>query len=94
MAKTNTNSADSVAESNDGGQKIIAEWIGSNTSPRIKGRTERKISIKEAKDGLLMDLTRDLRWGPETAYRADVSAEPEAFQNWLREEAEFKVTEE
>lgn len=94
MAKTNSNTADSVAEGNDSEKKIIAEWVGSNTSPRIKGRTERKISVKDAKDGLLMDLTRDLRWGPETAYRADVTAEPESFKNWLEEQAEFKVTEE
>ena len=75
-------------------KKIVAEWVGDLQSPRIDGRTSRSLSIKEAADGLIMDLTRDLRWGPETAYRADVSAEPEAFHEWLRKQPEFKVTEE
>ena len=74
--------------------KIIAEWIGDLQSPRIEGRTARSISKKEAEDGLIIDLTRELRWGPETAYRADVTAEPESFHEWLRKQPAFKVTEE
>lgn len=88
MAKTNTNSDEST------GPKVIAEWVGSDTSPRVKTRTARVITVKDAKNVLIMDITRDYRWGHETAYRADVSAEPEPFQNWLREQSEFKVTEE
>lgn len=89
-----------VADSNDAvqdeptGPKFIAEWTGSDLNPRIDGRTARTISKKEAKDGLIMDLTRDLRWGPETAYRADVTAEVPAFREWLVNSKEFKITEE
>ena len=84
-----------VAESNEPtGPKVIAEWVGSPASPRIDGRTVRTISKKEAKDGLIMDLTRDLRWGHETAYRADVSDESDAFREWLGKQPEFKITEE
>lgn len=76
------------------GPKTIAEWVGDNTAPRIDGRTARVLTKKEAENGLIMDLTRDLRWGPETAYRADVTGEPEAFHEWLKKQPEFKVTEE
>ena len=89
MAKTNTSD---VAESN--GPRVIAEWVGSNAALRLDRFTARTISQKEAKNGLLMDLTRDLRWGHETAYRADVTDEPEAFKEWLKGQSEFKVTEE
>lgn len=97
--------AKSVAESNDAVDdevtdteapttKVIAEWIGDDRNPRMGKHSAREITKKQAKEGLLMELTRDLRWGPETAFRADVTAEGEPFQNWLRDAKEFKVTEE
>jgi hypothetical protein len=100
MPKTTTNAdtvegTEAVADSNDsGGSKLIAEWVGSDRSPRIKGQSARELSKKDVKDGLVMDITKNLRWGPETNYRVDVTEQPEPFQNWLREQAEFKVTEE
>lgn len=101
MAKTQASSE--VADSNEPAAteadapvttKTIAEWTGSETSPRLDGPTARSISRKEAKDGLIMDLTKDLRWGNETAYRQDITDEPESFKEWLRKSGEFKVTEE
>lgn len=96
MAKAGSTGA--VADSNDAEDtpttKVIAEWIGSERSPRLHGRTARSISRKQAKEGLIMDLTRDLRWGPETAYRADITDEVPAFREWLENSKEFKITEE
>lgn len=87
-----------VAESNDTpeptGPRTIAEWVGSEGSPRVDGATAREISKKDAKTGLVMNLTRDLRWAHETAYRADVTDEPDSFKEWLGTQPEFKVTEE
>jgi hypothetical protein len=100
MAKTSANDTNSVAESNDveaaeaTGTKLIAEWVGSDNSPRVEGHSARKLSRKDVKDGLVMDITKDLNWGPETNYRVDVTDQPEPFLNWLREQKEFKVTEE
>lgn len=97
-------SANKVAESNDadpaegaqeGAEKrIICEWIGDDANPRVKGRTARELTRKQVGDNLLMKASRDLYWGHETAYRADVSEENETFLNWLKEQPEFKVTEE
>lgn len=96
-------STSAVAASNDAVEdeatdapttKVIAEWIGDDKNPRMKGFSARVITKKQAQESLLMELTRDLRWGKETAYRADVTEEGEPFKNWLREAKEFKVTEE
>ena len=100
MAKTNTNvtasEADTdVADSNEAATtKVIAEWVGNDASPRIEGRTARSLSRKDVKDSLVMDITKDLHWGPETNYRVDVSEQPEPFREWLGKQPEFKVTEE
>lgn len=91
-ATTNTNADESVASSND--TKLIAEWVGNDRTPRIQGQSARELSKKDVSEGLVMDITKNLRWGPETSYRVDVSEQPEPFQNWLREQSEFKVTEE
>lgn len=97
MPKAATNSdanSNDVTDEETAGPRVIAEWIGDDRNPRMKGFSSRTITKKQAKDGLLMDLTRDLRWGKETAYRADVTAEGEPFKEWLKEQKEFKVTEE
>lgn len=101
MAKTSTSDTNSVAESNDaeaGGTKVIAEWVGNERHPRFQGHlnshTARELTKKQVKDGLVMDITKDIRWGPETNYRVDVTDQPSQFQDWLREQKEFKVTEE
>lgn len=97
MPKAQTQTDTTVADSNDTettGTKVIAEWLGSDGAPRVHGRSARTITRKQAKDGLLMDLTRDLRWGHETAYRADITDEPASFQEWIGKQKEFKITEE
>ena len=91
--KASTATAETDAKSNDSSKRYIAEWKGTDASPRIDGATAREISRKEAKDGLLMETTRDIRWDHEHAYRADVTDEPEAFREWLGKNG-FKVTEE
>lgn len=93
-ANTATDPAEDVADSNEAGPRVIAEWVGDDHNPRMKGFSARVITKKQAKESLLMELTRDLRWGKETAYRADVTDESEPFKDWLREAKEFKVTEE
>lgn len=97
MAKTT--SSDAVADSNEPAQdatttKVIAEWVGHDNSPRLNRFTAREITKKQAKEGLVMDITKDLRWSHDTNYRVDVSDQPEPFQEWLRGQKEFKVTEE
>lgn len=74
--------------------RVIAEWIGSESSPRVDRRTAREITKKQAKDNLLMTVTRDLKWTHATAYRADITDEPDSFKEWIGGQAEFKVTEE
>lgn len=96
MAKTNTNS---VAESNEETEapattKVIAEWVGSEASPRVEGRTARSLSKKDVQDSLVMEITKNLHWGPDTNYRVDVTDESEQFREWLGKQQEFKVTEE
>lgn len=87
-----------VAESNDAvqdtptGPRTIAEWKGTERRPRVDRASVRRITRKEAKDSLLMTLTRDLEWGPGTAYRADITDEPDSFKEWMAGQKEFKVT--
>lgn len=76
------------------GVRTIAEWVGDETTPRIDGITARELTQKDMMDGVLMETTRDLRWGPETSYRADISAENQSFKDWLAKDASFKITEE
>lgn len=97
MAKTNASDTNSVAESNEADApttKVIAEWVGSESSPRMDRGTARELTKKQVKDGLVMDITKDLRWGPESNFRVDVTDEPEPFKEWLKGQKEFKVTEE
>lgn len=72
--------------------RVIAEWVGDATHPVMQG-SARELSKKDVKESLVMELTRDLRWGPESRHRADVSDESSEFIQWLKDEPEFKVTE-
>jgi hypothetical protein len=92
MAKAGAQSNDSEPEVT--GPRVIAEWVGSDKSPRIDKRSARVISKKDMKDNVLMEIKSDYAWGPATAYRQDVTEESEAFQEWLKASKEFKVTEE
>lgn len=73
-------------------KKIIAEWVGTARLPAMKG-TARALTQKEVEQSLVMDITRDLRWGSETSFRANVTDEPTEFIDWLKANDEFKVTE-
>ena len=73
-------------------KRIIAEWVGTKALPAMQG-SARELSIKDVKTSLVMEITRDLRWGPESRHRADVSDESVEFINWLKDEDEFVVTE-
>lgn len=104
MAKTNASDTNSVADSNEADQaeqpttKVIAEWVGSESSPRMSGRlqsgTARELTRKQVKEHLVMDITKDLLWSSATNFRVDVTDQPSQFQDWLRDQKEFKVTEE
>jgi hypothetical protein len=100
MAKTQGDT-NVVAESNETEPtttKVIAEWVGSESSPRLQGRlqsgTARELTRKQVKDGLVMDITKDLRWDHTTNFRVDVTDQPQPFIEWLDKQSEFKVTEE
>jgi len=99
MAKATANTAsEPVADSNDteeaSGPMQVAEWVGSEKSPRVDGRSVRRMTKADVKKSLVMELTRDLEWGPATAYRVDISNESESFKEWIGKQKEFKVTEE
>jgi hypothetical protein len=92
------NESEKASEAADQAEKgrptLVAEWTGTPESPRVDGVSIREVSKKDVKDHLVMTIPRDMRWGPETNYRMDVSDFPDNFIDWMKKEGEWKVSEE
>lgn len=91
MARTTTDPA--VTDSEETGPKgprTIATYLPGGGTPGIV----RKITKKDAKDGLLVDLEDDVVWDHTTNHRADVTGLPEGLIEYLKSDPKFRVREE
>lgn len=82
------------SESKKGGKRLIAEWLGNEASPRVEGRTARRITKAEAKKSGEWEIPDNLLWSADNHYRVDVSDTPDSFREMLAKDKSFKITEE
>ena len=90
MASKATDPAVTDSEETSKGPKTIATYLPGSGSPHIV----RKITKKDAKDGLLVDLDGDLVWDHTTMHRVDVTGLSEGLLEYLKADPDFRVREE
>lgn len=70
--------------------KMVATYLPGKGIPGVT----RKISKKDAKSSMEVELENDLEWSRSNNHRVDVTGLPEPLMEALKKDKDFKISEE